>query len=102
MPMSKKQLADDTEAYQGFISSGWEIIAVEKTLTSGAEDRAHLNCGLCGKPIDEYEAVKRVTFIGAPSLGLTHVQALLCYNGVACRRRKHEQDTGLARLREAA
>lgn len=101
MPMSQAQLAADTLAYQGYISSGWNIVAVEKVITTGAEDRAELNCAICSKPLGEYEAIKRLTFVGVPTLGLSHVQALCCYNGVACRRRKAQHDLDLQRIRTA-
>lgn len=96
--MTPKQLAQVEEDYAGFISTGWRVVMVEQGLTTSSEDRAKLGCGICGDPLDPSTTYKRITFIGAPSLGLTHVQAIVCRNGVACRRRVKQRAEALHQL----
>ena len=91
MPMTPKQLEQVEDDYRGFVPPSWKVIEVEQRWTSYADDKAELQCGVCGDRLDPDAVHKRITWRPSAAIGLTHVSALVHRNGVACRRRQAER-----------
>lgn len=93
MPMSERQLRQVEEDYAGFVPRHWKVILCETRYTTGEEDRRHTvsRCALCGCRFGPAETLKEITWESRRDLnsylGLRILKAVVCRNGIACRRR---------------
>jgi hypothetical protein len=89
--MSQRQLAAVELDYQGYVPLHWHVITCESRYTTGVEDRAHIRCAVCNCRFGPAEQLKEITWELRRELnsylGLRTVKAVVCRNGVACRRR---------------
>ena len=98
--MTPRQLEQVEQDYAAYLPPHWHVIASEAFYPTPAELRAAAECAICGQALREAVEHRRITWRPAGALRhLHHLSAVVCRNGVVCRRERDRKDAALEALR---